>query len=216
MDLDQAATAAKAICCVCHAKPRAAGGKLTRCLDCLQRDVEVDRQQREVLEAKAKERAKSKTPATKACRACRVVKPLSSFSKYRLAKDGQRKDCKVCVKAEKTKRRELTDAQRAADAAHRRKPHRRAVNRAAVRAWTQRNPMAARAGLGCARTPMMAGAKACSTDEGPDTLMQHLTFVDLGSLSCNARPGHTLWHGLLIRDMRVHESCRMESGHGRR
>ena len=49
-------------------------------------------------------------PATKACRACKVVKPLSSFSKHRLAKDGHRKDCKVCVKAEKTKRRELTEA----------------------------------------------------------------------------------------------------------
>lgn len=145
-DLDQAATAAKALCSVCHAKPRAAAGKLTRCLDCLQRDVEVERQQREVLEAKAKEKAKTKTPAsTKACRTCKISKPLSSFSKHRLSKDGHRHHCKRCAKAERVKRAELTEQQRIADVARRAKPHRRASNRAAVRAWTQRNPMAARA-----------------------------------------------------------------------
>ena len=84
-------------------------------------------------------------PGTKACRVCKVGKPLSSFSNHRLAKDGRRKDCKVCVKAEKTKRVELTEAQRVTDVARRAKPHRRAANRAAVRAWTARNPMAARA-----------------------------------------------------------------------
>ena len=269
-DLDQAATAAKALCSVCHAKPRAAGGKMTSCLDCLRADVDVERQQREVLEAKVKEKGKSKAPATtktcrsckspkalskfakhglsetdidttarpastplqrstsvsrrsrrdgqdktlpatKACRACKVEKPLSSFSKHRLAKDGHRNDCKTCVKAERTKRRELTEAQRAADAAHRRKPHRRAVNRAAVRAWTQRNPMAARARR-LLRKALKAGkvqqAEHCQAKDCSSTRRMEAHHADYSRpyvvvWLCAAHHRRAHWSGVLHLDESV-------------
>lgn len=85
-------------------------------------------------------------PATKVCRNCKVTKPLSAFSKHRLAKDGHRKDCALCVKLDRADRkREPTPAQiaRAKELAAR--PERRARNRAAVRDWSERNPLAARA-----------------------------------------------------------------------
>jgi hypothetical protein len=87
------------LCTVCHVKPRAAGGKLSRCLDCLRADVDKERQQREVRKAKARQ----KTPApTKACRTCKVTKPLAGFGAHRRARDGHRKDCKACVAAKRT------------------------------------------------------------------------------------------------------------------
>jgi hypothetical protein len=134
------------LCNVCRTNPRAAGGKLTRCLQCLRRDVDVERQQREARKARAEQEAKAKAPsATKACRSCKITKPLASFGKHRLAKDGHRHDCRVCVRAECIKRKEKTDQQRELDRHNAAQPHRRAANRASVRAWSARNPMAARA-----------------------------------------------------------------------
>src|SRR5262245_43442619 len=46
----------------------------------------------------------------------------------------------------------------------------------------------------CARIPMPARGKKHAPPTRPDTLTQHLTFVDLGSLSYKARPDHTSWH----------------------
>ena len=77
------------------------GGKLTRCLLCLRADVEIERQQREAIAARAQIQAEAKTvapPATKVCRSCRIAKPLEQFSRHRLAKDGHRHDCCRCVK----------------------------------------------------------------------------------------------------------------------
>jgi hypothetical protein len=45
------------LCTVCYAKPRGAGGKLSRCLDCLRSDVESLRKEREVRHARAREKA---------------------------------------------------------------------------------------------------------------------------------------------------------------
>jgi len=44
------------LCSVCEVKPPGAGGRLTRCLDCLKADVDRERQRRE-----AKVREKTKT-----------------------------------------------------------------------------------------------------------------------------------------------------------
>jgi hypothetical protein len=131
-----------ALCSVCNIRPRAAGGKLSCCLRCLQAAVNVERKEREARQARAREEAKSKAPpATKACRSCKIVKPLSSFSKHRLAKDGHRHDCRTCAQSERAKRLELTAEQREA----RKRNAARAANRLAVRAWSVRNPMAAQA-----------------------------------------------------------------------
>jgi hypothetical protein len=55
-----AATVKVGLCSVCGAKPRGAGGRLTRCLDCLKADVDRERQHRE-----AKVPDKAKTPTCK-------------------------------------------------------------------------------------------------------------------------------------------------------
>jgi hypothetical protein len=89
------------LCTVCHVKPRAAGGKLSRCLDCLRADVEKERQQREVRKARAREKALA---PTKPCSTCKVIKPLAGFGAHRRARDGYRNDCKACVEAERAKR----------------------------------------------------------------------------------------------------------------
>ena len=89
------------LCTVCRVNPRAAGGKLSRCLDCLRADVEKERQQREVRKSRAREKALA---PTKPCRICKVIKPLAGFGPHRRARDGHRKDCTACVEAERTKR----------------------------------------------------------------------------------------------------------------
>src|SRR5438132_10733782 len=38
------------------------------------------------------------------------------------------------------------------------------------------------------------------THDGPEHIDAALTFVDLGSPSCTARPGHTSWHFTAVRD----------------
>lgn len=140
-ELDQA----DALCSVCNVRPRGAGGRLSKCLECLRHGVQLERDQREA-RARAREEAENKAPpATKACRTCKLVKPLSSFAKHRLAKDGHRHDCAVCVKTERTKRAERTAEQREAQKVNAAQPHRRAANRRAVAAWAQRNPQAIRA-----------------------------------------------------------------------
>jgi len=146
---------ADALCSVCHTKPRL--GALTRCRSCLQAAVDVERKEREARQAKARKEAEQKAapPATKACRSCKVVKPLSSFAKHRLAKDGHRHDCKHCVKTERAKRIEKSDAERQTEKRRAAEPHRRASNRAAVRAWTARNPEAA-----CARVKHRRAVKS--------------------------------------------------------
>src|SRR6266700_7893612 len=46
---------------------------------------------------------------------------------------------------------------------------------------------------GCARIPMMARSKIAPLQR-PNNIDAALTFVGLGTPSCNARPGHTFWH----------------------
>lgn len=87
-------------CTVCHVKARAAGGKLSCCLDCLRADVEKERQQREARKAKARQKAPS---PRKTCRTCNATKPLACFGVHRRARDGHRKDCRVCAEAKRTK-----------------------------------------------------------------------------------------------------------------
>ena len=68
--MTRAATVKVGLCSVCGVKPRGAGGRLTRCLDCLRADVDRERQHHE-----AKVREKAKAPACK--RACK--RPSSPF-----------------------------------------------------------------------------------------------------------------------------------------
>jgi hypothetical protein len=60
---------------------------------------------RESLQIDALEKANKKLPASKQCRACKLAKPLDSFGRHRLAKDGHRHDCKLCVRTKGTKPR---------------------------------------------------------------------------------------------------------------
>ena len=54
---------------------------------------------------------------------------------------------------------------------------------------------------GCARIPMVVRS-----------IVAALTFVDLGSSSCTARPGHTSWHQVWVADGLGHGRYRMSSG----
>ena len=137
------------LCTSCRERPRL--GTLTRCRSCLIADAQREREQREALQAKL-------APATKACRTCKIGKPLGAFGKHRLAKDGHRHDCKVCV----------------SDGRAAKKKRYRQVNRIAVALWAERNPQAARA-RGRLRRAVRAGdvapadvcqAQGCTVRDG--------------------------------------------------
>ena len=62
-------------------RPRAAGGRLSRCLPCLKADVAHERQDREARQAKARSFNNPKaSPASKVCRTCRLEKPADKGS----------------------------------------------------------------------------------------------------------------------------------------
>jgi len=65
IELDTAARSLDMLCIACRVKPRGAGGRLTRCLECLKADVDRERQQRE---AKVREKAKAPVSAKKQAR----------------------------------------------------------------------------------------------------------------------------------------------------
>jgi hypothetical protein len=67
-------------------------------LDCLLAQITRNRERREVLPTKTR----TKTPRGKPCRICKTSKPLDSFGKHRLTRNGHRDECKACVKAEHT------------------------------------------------------------------------------------------------------------------
>jgi hypothetical protein len=125
------------LCVQCGLRPRAAGGRLSRCLACVKRSAEEDRIARALAEAKLAARVEQ---PTKRCRSCKADKPLDGFARHRLSRDGLRHDCRSCVANGKAKRRKpLTEAQREADRAARRAPHRMAANLESVIAWQTRN-----------------------------------------------------------------------------
>jgi hypothetical protein len=142
---ERAKARAPALCVVCNSKPRAGNGLLTRCLSCIRAAAEADRQARERRMAAFTARMLAPAVVQKTCRTCDKAKALELFSKHRLSRDGHRHDCKACVKAERTKWRELTASEHAVEQARRAQPHRRASNRRAVASWTKRNPDATRA-----------------------------------------------------------------------
>jgi hypothetical protein len=88
-------------CPRCKTRPWGPSGLL--CLDCLIAEITRNREQPESLQIKAREKAHTK-PTNKPCRSCKVSKPLDSFGRHRLTKDGHRHDCKVCVRAKCAKR----------------------------------------------------------------------------------------------------------------
>jgi hypothetical protein len=131
------------LCTECHARPRAAGGRLLRCLPCLQAEAERGRQER-AARAKKSAEAKPLQVATdpviraeieklKACRACKEAKPLKEFGKHGRSKDGYRYDCRDCI----------GDGKKPTEASH--VAHRRRVNRIAVKNWSERNSAAVHA-----------------------------------------------------------------------
>jgi hypothetical protein len=90
-------------CPRCKTRPWGSSGP--SCLDCLIAEITRNREQCEPLQIKAPEKGHMKTPPTsKPCRSCNVSKPLDSFGKHQLTKDGRRHDCKVCARANRTKR----------------------------------------------------------------------------------------------------------------
>jgi hypothetical protein len=130
-------------CVVCGVNPKAANGRLSRCISCIKAAAAEDRAARAAAEAAL---AEKRAESIKACRTCKRTKALADFSPHRLSKDGRRHDCRACVALGRTKRRKpLTEAQRQADRAARQSPHRKATNLESVIAWQTRNPAAVRA-----------------------------------------------------------------------
>lgn len=142
--------AAVQLCASCGRHPRGAGGKLSRCLNCVRIDAQRDREAREAVQARAAKAAAEKLAiGTKSCRTCHHTKPIEAFSKHHLSKDFHRYDCKTCVKAGRAKAQlateRKTEEQRARNAEARHRPHLKAVNRRSVRSWRARNPQAVKA-----------------------------------------------------------------------
>lgn len=83
----------------------------------------------------------------KKCRCCKSEKRLSAFAGHPLAKDGLRRDCRACVKSDRTKRDPKKSAAKTRNMRRRRRdnPKIQARNRIAVAEWTNRNPQATRA-----------------------------------------------------------------------
>lgn len=159
------------LCQKCGTRPRAAAGKLTRCLPCVKRDAEAARLEREAFQAAYLAKAEADCAAKK-CRTCRSEKPITQFDRWRSATDGLRRDCRACVRTGKVKRpKPMTPEQIEADRVRRQAPHRRAANVASVLAWMKRNPDAVAAKLvarkavkrGEIKVPTVCQVKGCRT-----------------------------------------------------
>lgn len=144
-------------CAVCGKRPRAGCGTLSRCIPCIAKQAEIDRVAREQRMAAFKADLATAAAAEKSCRTCRKATPLEGFFRHRLSKDGHRHDCIACAKAERTRRRELSESESAIDQARRAQPHRRASNRRSVQSWTERNPEARQAAPCHSMRPDRAG-----------------------------------------------------------
>lgn len=127
-------------CVVCGTGPRF--GVLSRCRNCLGEQVEADRRALAENRARAQARADAEAIAAgrvKACATCRATKPMTAFPKSARARDGRRKSCADCIRANKAKRR------KARNPGKRTTPESLAQHRASVRDWRRRNPEAYRA-----------------------------------------------------------------------
>jgi hypothetical protein len=83
----------------------------------------------------------AKTDPAKACRTCGEAKPLDAFARHRLAKDGHCHSCRDCARSARAKE----PAPVALEEVRQQRPRSEAYlrnNRAAVRAWSLRNPEA--------------------------------------------------------------------------
>lgn len=130
------------LCVACGVNPRHAAGRLSRCIPCIKLSAEQDRQARVAAEAAL---AAKRAENTKACRTCKKTKPLADYSPHCLARDGRRHDCRQCVAADRVKRKQRSDEQKARARELAKQPHRKAANLEAVIAWQHRNPAAVRA-----------------------------------------------------------------------
>jgi hypothetical protein len=122
------------LCIVCGVNPKAAQGRLSRCLPCIRQAAEQNRQARIAAEA-----ALAAKRTTKVCSSCKRTKAMADFSPHRLAKDGRRKDCRQCVAADRVKRKQRTDAQKARAKELAQQPHRKIANLLSVLQWQARN-----------------------------------------------------------------------------
>lgn len=106
------------------------------CTPCLRERAAADRAEREkrLIEAKAKAPTESKR-----CTCCRRTKPMTSFSPHRTAKDGHRKVCRACVKANRIQPAAKPRAQTE------KTPELVIRIRVGVQQWGRRNPAAAHA-----------------------------------------------------------------------
>jgi DNA-binding protein H-NS len=93
------------LCASCGERPRL--GALSRCLPCLQRDVDrqVARATRTPSPAPAPTEVAVAEPM-KACRSCGSVKPLGAFARHGTSKDGRRHRCRDCEPPRRPPRRE--------------------------------------------------------------------------------------------------------------
>jgi hypothetical protein len=87
------------LCEACGISARAAGGRLSHCLTCLQARVDTERRERPEREVRAAHLHPTAVERSKACRACKVVKPMTAFHRHARATDGHRHDCRDCAKA---------------------------------------------------------------------------------------------------------------------
>lgn len=106
------------------------------CTPCLRERAAADRAEREKRLAAAKAKAPTES---KRCNCCGKTKPLTNFSLHRTARDGHRKACKTCVKANRT---QPTTKPRAPTE---KTPELVIRIRVGVQHWGKRNPAAAHA-----------------------------------------------------------------------
>jgi hypothetical protein len=146
-----------ALCAVCGVRPRGAGGKLTRCLDCLKADVDLDRRRREARAKKAV--AAVAIPhiplmpgrpfhllfADKVCETCRETKPLEAYAPHNGARDGRRSHCKVCCSSDRYRPQIEGPEARARRNVRQSRPEWRRSHRRSLKMWAERNPQAAEA-----------------------------------------------------------------------
>jgi hypothetical protein len=125
------------LCAICHARPRAGRGALTRCVPCIKAQAERDRQDRAAAEALVAARLAA---TTKVCRSCKRSKSFDAFAPNKTAKDGRRCDCRACVAAGRAGTKQRTPEQKKRRAELNKQPHRRAGILASVYRWRAANP----------------------------------------------------------------------------
>jgi hypothetical protein len=132
-----------AFCSSCGINPPHAGGRLSRCLDCIRAAAQKVRDTRAEIEAALASKAEQ---PTKVCRTCSKGKALGDFARHARGKDGRRAHCKTCVAAGKVKRNKpLSPEGQARDRERRRSPEYLAKNLEAAVAWQARNRVAVQA-----------------------------------------------------------------------